>query len=140
MDLKEWAINYVKHKDLVLKNLQSYQVKQNFIEFQFKDKVHDYYILEHLQATEIRELLGKNDSHLITVVCIHDNPNFDFLVKQWDELVVKNITFIFVDGEHHDKWIINPQIHSRIADKKSLKQGLKTMFDAAAGKIVAVVL
>ncbi|MEM4259995.1 MAG: hypothetical protein QXG00_02060 [Candidatus Woesearchaeota archaeon] len=140
MNLTDWTVNYVKHKDLILKNLISFNVKQKIIEFIFKDRIHDYFIEENLKIENIRPIYDKNTNHQKTIVCIHKKDNFNFLIENWSELVKQNVTYIFVNIEHNDKLIINPMLHNKIADQKSLIQGLKTMFDAAEGKIVTNIL
>lgn len=140
MNLIDWAVNYVKHKDLVTKNLNGFSVKDSYVEFNFKDKVHDYFIEESLKIEKIKSIYEKNSGHQKTIVCLHRKDNFDFLITHWHDLIKQNVNFIFVNPEHQDKWIINPMLHNKICDQKSLKQGLKTMFDAAEGKIVVELL
>jgi hypothetical protein len=140
MNLSEWAVNYVKHKDLVARNLKGFVVKDGFVEFSFNDKVHDYFIMDLLNISKIKEIMNNQSGHLKTIVCMHNQDNFNTIVSNWDELIKQSITLIFVNPQHEDRWIINPQLHNRIADKAKLKQGLKTMYDAAMGKIVMELL
>jgi hypothetical protein len=54
------------------------------------------------------------------------------LVDNWDKLIkFPSLTLYFVNpfSKLDKKWLINPYVHSKICDDKSLKTGLKSMFE-----------
>jgi hypothetical protein len=133
--LKEWTIAYVKNKDLGARKLVKIEEhdKENFLNVIFKDKPNKHYIVDKLDDKILKEI-STNDFK--TVVSLNSEENFGFFLKNWKKLCdIKNLNMIFVNMHTHDKWIINPHLHSMIADPDSMEQGLRTMFDTANGKI-----
>ena len=125
--LEDWAINFVKHKDLFSKKLIDFKVEKDTIEFNFKDKKHLYVIMALLNNTINKYL--KNE--FITVVCLNKKENLNFLKAKWSEFVkYEKLSFIFVNPDINEKWSINPNIHERISDKDSFAQGLNGMFES----------
>jgi hypothetical protein len=136
--LKEWTINYIRHKDVVSGKLVEIDSdsKKDFLTVKFKDKTVKHYIVTKLDE-KVMSLLNNPDYKVI--VTFNNEENFNFLVKHWEKIsVVKNLTVIFVNLKINDKWIINPYLHSMIADPESIETGLRTMFDTANGKIAEV--
>jgi len=137
-ELKEWTVQYVKNKDLAFRKLVKFEddEKNNIINFHFKDKDNKHYILEKLDEKIISLI---NNSDWKTIVCLNIDENFDFLIKHWDKLSkIHNLNIIFVNLKTSEKWLINPKLHSMIADPDSIRIGLRTMFDTANGKISEV--
>ncbi len=135
-ELKEWTINYVKHKDSPFKRLVGYEEKKDIIEFKFKDKANIHVITERIDANTLDQI--KSYEHK-TVVCFNTDDNLKFLLKEWNKFsAIKNLTLIFVNLKNNDKWTINPHVHAMIADPESLETGLRTMFDTANGKIAEI--
>jgi hypothetical protein len=137
-ELKNWTINFVKNKDMTSKKLVKYDEdeKNNCIVFHFKDKINKHYILEKIDDKIIPQI-SNNDWK--TIVCLNIDDNFNFLIKNWDKLSkINNLSLIFVSLKTQDKWVINPKLHSMIADPDSIKTGLRTMFDTANGKIAEI--
>lgn len=131
-ELLHWTENYLKNRDLTLRNIVSMKVdeKNNIIDVKFKDKSVKYHILP-LISEQILTETGRR-----VIVSLNSKENFDFLIKNWDKISkIKDFSILFVNLKHNDKWLINPYIHSMIADPESLESGLKTMFDAANGDI-----
>ena len=65
-------------------------------------------------------------------ICLNSSENFSFLTKNWDKFTdLKKLAVYFVNpfSKTEKKWIIHPYTHSKITEKSSLKQGLKSMFD-----------
>jgi hypothetical protein len=134
-NLKEWAIAFVKNKDLVQKKLVDYKEHEDRIDFNFKDKKQTYFIEDVLNEKLFDKIKNTENK---TVICSNSEENLKFLIKNWDKLSKeRSLNFIFVNLKLQDKWQINPYIHSSIADKSSLKSGLKAMFDAANGKNIS---
>ncbi len=122
-DLVEWTVNYIKHRDLVLKKLKDLRVEKDSITAEYKTKTEVYFIMPHLakEVTTRKEI----------IICYNTRKNFEMLLDRWDELAKNNSKIIFVNPKStlDTKWIIRPAIHNRICDEKSLKLGLKAMYE-----------
>ncbi len=124
MQLDEWTIQYIKHRDIMTKSLKEYDRSEKGIVFHFKDKDVTAYAVE-----ELSEELLKISGHVL-IVCLNKRKNVEFLIKQWDTFSkMEHLKMIFVNLATNDKWIIMPQGHAKIADPESLKQGIMAMFD-----------
>ena len=137
-ELKKWTIAYVKHRDLTLKRIKTIDEddKNNAVKVHFKDKTNIHFILDSLDAN-VFNLIKNVDQK--TVVCLNKEDNFKFLIKEWKKFSeIKNFTIIFVNLQNDDKWLINPHVHSMIADPASLEIGLRAMFDTANGKVIEI--
>jgi len=131
-ELLAWTENYLKNRDLTLRKIVSMTVdnKNNFIDVKFNDKTVKYIIFPILSDQALSGVGNR------TVVCLNSTENFNFLIKNWAKLSkIKDFSMLFVNLNSNDKWLINPYVHSLIADPESLESGLKTMFDAANGDI-----
>lgn len=137
-ELFEWTVHYVKNKDLTFRKLVKHteHPKENYIEFEFKDKKVFYYVIERINDKVIDQ--AKSKEHKV-IVCNNTEDNFKFLITHWKKFSeYKNLSVLFVNLKLNDKWIINPHTHSMIADPDSIESGLRTMFDTANGKISEV--
>ncbi len=127
LDLKEWTINLVKHRDIFSRRLIDFKVEKNTIEFNFKDKKHLYVIMPLLDDS-INKYLKEE---YITVVCLNKKENVNFLIANWNVFIkYSNLNFIFVNPNMNDKWSINPNIHERVSERETLALGLKSMFES----------
>jgi hypothetical protein len=125
-ELKEWSINFVKHRDMFNKKLVDFKVLQDMIEFEFKDKKHLYIILPDL-GDGLKERVKDG---FITIVCLNKKNNLDYVIKNWNMFIKnKKLNLIFVNPHINDKWILNPSVHDMVSDHESLTQGLKTLFE-----------
>jgi hypothetical protein len=127
-NLKEWTIAYVKNRDMAFRKLVSHHDEGNKVIFKFKDKEQKYVFAESLEP-----IMGEACDFLVTR---NSEENFNCLIKNWDKLSKTKLSIIFVAKD--DKWLINPHVHSMIADPASMKTGLRTMFETANGKIAEV--
>ena len=125
--LIEWTIQHVKHRDLMKKTLVDYKILKNYISFEFKDKTHMYYLHPELDDSVLSEL--KNE-HL-TFVCLNTKSNVSFLVNNWEKLIgYPKLNFIFADPATNQCWILVPNIHDRISERKKLKSGLISLYES----------
>lgn len=125
-DLIEWTIMYVKHRDLMKRNLVDYKILKNYIEFEFKDRKHIYFIYQELNEESLKELKDE----FISFIVLNRKSNVEFLVKNWDKFVkYQKINITFVSPKANQSWTIVPHIHDKIAERKKLKSGLMALFD-----------
>ena len=125
--LKNWAIDYIKHRDVFLRNLV--KIEDNEIGFDaiFKSKKEKYIIQENLELNDI----PKDSS--VCYVTLNNQKNFAKLLTEWKILIsFEKLKIIFVEKISNGKhWIIAPYLHDKISDKSSLKAGLKSLYDAS---------
>ena len=134
MNLTEWTLNYVEHKDAFLKKLKEHKVNGDVIEFVFSDRKHHYIISEKLEVG-LLEKVKKYDWK--TIVCLNTKENLTVLINNWKKFAaIEKLYILFVSEK--GKWIICPKIHNSISDPESLEQGLNSLFNAAEGKYVDV--
>ncbi len=136
MDLKEWVVHHIKQKDLVKKDLISYKEEKDRVLCDYKEgRKGAYHFGENLELSKIKAV--KQDE-TATFVCLCNEHNFKILVNNWGLFKQKtNLTFIFLNPNIAEKWIIKPHVHAKIADPKTLKQGLRTMYDTCMGKAIS---
>ncbi|MFH1506609.1 MAG: hypothetical protein ABIE94_06530 [archaeon] len=131
MNLIEWTVDYVKHKDLFKKTLVTFEVNKDLIEFEFLDKKHYYLISETLDVS----LLAKVKKYTWkTLVCLNNDTNMLVLLNNWKKFAAMSQLYLIFVSEKGGKWVICPESHNRISDPESLKEGLTSMADAAEGK------
>jgi hypothetical protein len=122
MNLREWMVLYVKHKDLLARKLQSVEEKKDCVVFHFKD--HDLVAY----AQDRLSLLSAEGRTLI--VTLNTKENIDFMIHHFADFSKHSgITVIFANPELNEKWIIVPHTHSRIVDG-DIKQGINTMAES----------
>jgi len=127
LDLEEWTINFVKHKDMFSRKLIDFKVEKGTIEFNFKDKKH-LYVIVPLLNDNLKKYLKDEP---ISVVCLNKKENLNFLKAHWNSFIdYSKLNFIFVNPNVNDKWSINPNIHEKVSERESLGLGLKTMFES----------
>lgn len=132
-ELLEWTNNYLTNRDLTLKKIVSIKIdeKNNIIDVKFKDKEVKHHVFPTLNDKILTLGVGSK-----VIICINSDENFKFLIKNWNKIAkIKDFSIIFVSLKNNDKWLINPYVHSMIADPESLESGLKAMFDSANGEL-----
>ena len=125
--MKDWIIHYVETKDVFTKKLKKYDIKDDIIEFDFGNHNHFYLFQKDLN----QEIVGKAKKFdKKTIVCEKNEKNFDFLINNFEDLAsISKLILIFLDKNKSRKLLLNPQAHHRISDPKTLKQGIKSLWD-----------
>ncbi|MEM4337055.1 MAG: hypothetical protein QXG86_03555 [Candidatus Woesearchaeota archaeon] len=129
--LKEWAINFVKNKDIFIKTIIDIQERGREITIRHKHKEQKLFIdpfLEHID----NDLKIINEDTDASIICLNKEENLKTLIDKWAKLVIyKHLSIVFVNpfSEGQKYWAIFPYTHNKIADEQSLIQGLKTMFE-----------
>ena len=127
--LRGWAVSYVKHRDIIAKNIINIKEEQDKIIVELKDKWQVFLIRPTADDSVIQEI---NKDKNVNIVMLNSKENFDFLINKWNKLIkFEKLTLFFVNpfSEPDKKWFISPYVHNKICDDDSLKLGLKTMFE-----------
>lgn len=128
--LKDWAVRYIKNKDIITKKITS--LKENDNDFTvLREAEHKYFIMPFLN--DIKEITNdiKKYEYGKTLICFHTKNNFDFLINNWKAFVELGRHFViyFVNPFSKLDRVLNvcPYTHQLISDEESLELGLKTM-------------
>ena len=127
--LREWAVGYVKHRDILAKNITNIKEEQDMVIVKFRDK-EQIFLIRPTADDPVTEEINKEKN--ICVVMLNSKENFNFLINKWNKLIkFEKLTLFFVNpfSEPDKKWFISPYVHNKICDEDSLKLGLKTMFE-----------
>jgi hypothetical protein len=128
MDLKKWALEYIKHKDAFLKQILNIDEKPDGFHIKFKTKEESIICLDGLGSA----LARVGDAKHASIYCVNTQSNLEILNARWHTLSAnEGLTIFFVNpsSQTEKKWAIRPHLHNRIADDESLKAGLRAMFD-----------
>lgn len=126
--LKEWAINYFKHRDIIPQAIEKIEPSDNKVLIKYKDRTEVILPLGNLADFNVSQ---KSDE-FISLIVFNTSKNFDTLLRNWaDFLEFKNLKLFFINpfSEAEHKWIIAPAVHARISDESSLKKGLQSIFE-----------
>ncbi len=127
--LRDWTIEYLKHKDIIRRSIQSITVKDpHTLLVVHKDKEQIYVIAPTILSFK-EALVGRG----VSLVCFNTSQNFKMLMSHWSELVnAPHLCIYFVNpySQQDKKWVIYPYTHHRITDKSALTLGLTTLFQS----------
>ncbi len=128
-----WTADYVKNKDMISKKIESIENGKDDFDLHVKYKDREQYFIIMPAITDIDSIIRKiiNNSNF-SIVTLNSKENFEIIVKNWSKLEsfkLLNIIFVNPFSELDKKWVIFPYVHNKICDEKSLKIGLKSMFD-----------
>ena len=69
------------------------------------------------------------------VVVRNTRENAQVLIEHWQEaLAFEKLVVLFIDEKSGNKWLLRPHIHEKIAEPKTLAQGLMTLYEHSMGK------
>lgn len=133
--LSEWARTYFLNKDLVMGKKPRIEDKKDYILITNDDGSRIIVIVkEKLESVKpvIERFSALEKEHKpvkITLVLYNKQENIELIVSGWSELIRKqNLTVMFANPKTNEKWSINPYIHDRVADRKTLKKGLLSLY------------
>ncbi len=129
--LKNWAVRYIKNKDILLKKIVSVDEQDDEFTVKRKEQEQRFFVKPYL--SEIDAILKEIKQHAENkaLICFHTKGNFDILIKRWKDFVEigRKFTIYFVNPFSKTERVLNlsPYTHQMIADDATLVQGLKTM-------------
>lgn len=123
MNIREWLVLYVKHKDIVKRSLVKVEESKEHVIFTFKDGVMSGYPLEQLEVP--KGLKGK-----AIIACLHTRDNVDFLIRHWKEFAAHaELTVILANPVKNEKIIIHTQTHDSVSEG-NVELGIRTMAES----------
>lgn len=119
--LKDWAKQYVKHKDIMTRQIQEIKEAQYGLDVVYQDKQ-----IKYLISLNIKDIEPEENARIIT---INSPDNLKQIQNNWEKYCVEGLSIIFINpfSLNDKQWIINPKIHNKICDSESLILGLKAM-------------
>jgi hypothetical protein len=129
--LKEWILNYIKNRDILLKSITSIEENKKQWDIVVKKKEGIKYFLVKPIIKDISEIVEKLNDEDITIVVLNTKANLDIVIENWSKLKeCRKLCIIFAnpDSELEKRWIIFPHTHERVTEKASLTRGLKSLF------------
>ena len=128
-ELKEWTLEYIKHKDILKKSIV--ELKTNHvIHVKTKDREQVYVVMPSIEGFQEAIEYAEKDLWVV-IVCHNSRKNLDLLIKNWQALIkYKKLSTIFVNPQSKmdKKWLLYPSTHNSICDPENLKTGLEAMF------------
>lgn len=118
MQLREWMVLHVRHRDAFARKLSEVREEADRVVFSYKDGDVFGYAYEQLRVPPAGRAL---------VVTLQRKENVDELIRNW-ELYAKNpeLTIIFVNPARNEKWSIKPALHAKIAED-NVEPGIRAM-------------
>ena len=131
--LIDWTVNFIKNKDIISKKIENIENGKDGFDLYVRYKDREQYFIITPNFLDIEPIIQRmNDKFYFTIVTLNSKENFDAMLKNWSRLIdFKFLSIIFVNpfSELDKKWIIAPNIHQKISDESSLKNGLRAMFE-----------
>ena len=131
-ELKEWLVNYIKNRDILLKQIDSISEKSKEWDVVVKTKSGEerYYIVRP-ELDDFDKIAEKLDDQTITLVVLNKKKNLDILIQNWGKTTHNPkfcIIFVNPKSELEKKWMVFPHTHEKVTEKAALERGLKALF------------
>jgi len=127
--LREWVVRFLKNRDLIFKQIQSLEEKDDEILVKFKEKEHLYVVQPFLDKLDFKKF-ETNHQHK-SLVAYNTKKNVDFLVKNWEKFVElgRNFSIFFINpfSKMEKRWILYPHTHNSISEGQNIELGLKSL-------------
>jgi len=120
----EWAIPYIKSRDSFKKEIINIINNDNQI---IVEKNNSKEIYKEIETKDIQNIEINNDFDINWFILENSNSNIDEVVENWNRLIDPKIRLIFVELKTNRKWLLNPNIHSKIVEEQNIKKSLKTI-------------
>ncbi len=128
MDLLEWASAYIDNLNFFKRDLLGKEMKENTIQCEYKNKGKLIYFIEEVLNEDV---IKKTENEKSVIICLNKKENLVFLIEHWQDFIKNtSLKIIFCNPTLNLQWSLLPYTHNLIADKGSLKLGLKSIFES----------
>ena len=132
--LVQWTINFVKNKDILAKKIEHIENGKGGFDLYVKYRDREQFFIIVPDIWYIDPIIQRlNNSFYFSIVTLNSKKNLEAVLKNWSKLITfRFLSIIFINpfSELDKKWVVFPYTHHRISDQSSLKNGLKSMFEA----------
>jgi hypothetical protein len=127
MELIDWTSTFIDNLNSFKRDLENKENNSTEINCMYKVRGLVKYIVEpDLNQEVFRRLEGQ-----VVLVCLNKKENLVFVINNWGHFI-KNpkLKIIFANPIINQQWSLIPYTHHSISDPKSLKLGLKSLFES----------
>ena len=133
--LLEWAITFLRNRDIVKKQIVSIEGKKDELGFivHCKDRKKFFVLVTYLEKSVFGKIKNNEDFCILT---LNNKANVEFVISNWNELSNFNSLAIYFLNPFSDTgkvWVINPHVHNSICEKSSLRAGIISMSEMVDG-------
>ena len=129
--LKQWALLYVKHRDITLKKIAGIKdTDYGFLMANNDGTTTNCIIVVSFNGIGNEFISAAAADKSILIITLSNEENIQVVFRMWDKLAAnQNLLIIFANpfSALEEKWTLRPYIHNRVCDRSSLLQGLKAM-------------
>jgi hypothetical protein len=127
MELIEWTSAFIDNLNSFRRDLEKKEIKEDIIDCLYKVKGHMRYVVYPELNEDCLKMLEGN----VVLVCLNKKENLVFMINHWQSFI-KNpkLKVIFSNPKINQQWSLLPYTHNLISDPKSLKLGLKSVFES----------
>jgi len=124
MELRLWAREFLRHKDVFAKKIVEIKDTPDGLEVVYKAGTERCICNKELDCSAAAENTK--------IFVLNTRKNLDTLIHNWHSLAqMPGLVIYFVNpgSMQEKKWIIQPYLHDKVADDDTLKEGLISMFE-----------
>ena len=126
--LKEWAIRYVKHRDIAVKNIAEIRSASFGFLIVNNDGTSTNCLVQP-SLTAFNPAAAEIETRAM-IITLSNDGNIQAVYNVWDRLAAKkDLLMVFVNpfSATEEKWVLKPYLHNKVCDRSSLLQGLRAM-------------
>ena len=123
MELAEWTRLFLKHQDLLKREIEGIEEKGALLLVKKKTGLEEWLIRPTLTAEEL------DPNKRQGIATLNTKENLEFLIKNWDQYKDHpTLKIVFANPARNERWILVPSHHNKVADPESLRLGFEAMF------------
>lgn len=134
MDLVSWAQIYLKHQDLLRKEIVSIEKQETKDEKKLlitKKKTQEVWLVaDTLKSLQLNDKSTEEKNKITGIITYNTKENFSSLLTLWNALCETHYKLIFANPKTNERWVLVPLHHNKIADEESFQLGLESMFSS----------
>ena len=129
--LSEWAINFVKNRDVLAKKIETISKENSSVSVKYKDGNKSLFVIKP-SISDVEDFLENRDKdENLCIITLNNKNNLEIMIKNWKKLVgYKFLSIYFINpfSQLDKNWVLFPHTHHKICDEQALETGLKSMF------------
>ncbi len=129
--LSEWAINFVKNRDVLAKKIETISKENSSVSVKYKDGNKSLFVIKPSKSDVEDFLENRDKDENLCIITLNNKNNLEIMIKNWKKLVgYKFLSIYFINpfSQLDKNWVLFPHTHHKICDEQALETGLKSMF------------